>query len=130
MPELPHQPSALDVIAVIFLVLSTVRKLDVAGRSPEDHASVPVREFEAWRARESTAYGLTIWACMLKLVVGYGFLYLALKFEMSSDWIRLGGFSVDAAWAAALIVAWRRRAAARKLALSLGIDLKKPSPAD
>ncbi|HEX9622376.1 MAG TPA: hypothetical protein VF989_19665 [Polyangiaceae bacterium] len=130
MTGFPRQPSVLDVVAVIFLVLSTVRKLDVKGRSPEDFPHVPPDRFEAWRDREAGAYSLAIWACMAKLVLGYGFLYVALRFELGSDSIRLGGFSVDAAWAVALIVASRRRSAARKLAESLGIDLRRPPPAD
>jgi hypothetical protein len=114
----------LDVVAVIFLILSTVRKLDVQGRAAHEFPHVPRAEFEGWRARESAAYSLGIWACLLKLVMGHAFPYAAYRMNLDTGLLRFGGFCVDAAWVVALIVAARRRAKARKLAARLGIDLR------
>src|SRR5690606_5139313 len=65
---------ALDVLAVIFGVLFTVRKLDVSRREAQDFPGVDPRAFESWRRRESAVYTLGSLACVLKVVLDAGFL--------------------------------------------------------
>lgn len=114
---------ALDVLAVIFGVLFTVRKLDVSRREAQDFPGVDPGAFESWRRRESAVYTLGSLACVLKVVLDAGFL-LTVAPHLEFGGVRVIGATIDLLWAALVIVTLVRGSKARQERRRLGIVLQ------
>jgi hypothetical protein len=115
-------PSPLDLFAIIFGILLTLRKLDVAHRQPSEHQNVGKADFERWQTTAMAAYGLGVWACFLKIVLSFAGLYGlgALQPPAAVRWTV--GLGLDVAWIVALVVTWRRVSAAHRLAERVGVE--------
>jgi hypothetical protein len=115
-------PSPLDLFAIIFGILLTMRKLDVAHRQPSQHPSVGAADFELWQRAAMSAYGLGIWACFLKLVVDFAGRYLFGALQPSKAVAMTVGIGLDLVWVAVLLLTWRRVQRAHALAERVGVE--------
>lgn len=113
----------LDVLAVIFGILFTVRKLDASRREAADFPHVEPGAFEAWRRRESAIYTVGSLACFLKVVLDAVFL-LAVAPGLSPGVVRIVGAVIDLGWVAIVIVTLVRASSARKERQRLNIVLR------
>lgn len=114
---------ALDVLAVIFGVLFTVRKLDASRRESSEFPQVDPRAFESWRQRESAVYMLGSLACVLKVVLDAAFV-LTLAPHLEVRVVRLIGAVIDLGWMALVVVTLVRASRARQERRRLGIVLR------
>ncbi len=112
-------PDILDILAVIFGILFTIRKLDVSSRQAKDFPRVDKDKFEAWRAREASVYSVALWACFLKFSLD-----MVLTYAVTPSAVRsiLNG-ALDLTWLATLVVTMVRAGRARKEREQLGIAL-------
>lgn len=114
----------VDILALVLGILLTIRKLDIKKREHADHPNVDRDAFERWKRTEHSAYSLGSFACFLKILVDFGFRFLATKTELPWDLVRVVGASIFFAWVVALIVAAVRAGSGRRLREELGIDLR------
>jgi hypothetical protein len=113
----------LDVLAVIFGILFTVRKLDVSRREPAEFPHVEPRAFEAWRLRETSVYTWGSWACFLKVVLDLAFV-LTLAPRLGVGLARVIGAAIDLSWLAVVVLTLLRGRASRQERARLGIELR------
>jgi hypothetical protein len=113
---------ALDVLAVVFGIFYTIRKLDAQSRAPSEFPHVPEADFLRWQARERSAYHYGALACVLKLVVGLPFQFLVGP-RLPSTFHQLGGALIDLSWLVMVIVTLILGAKTRKERARLGIWL-------
>ncbi len=113
----------LDVLAVIFGILFTIRKLDASRREAQDYPHVEPGAFEAWRRRESGIYSVGSLACFLKVVLDVGFLLLVAP-GLAPGLVRTVGAIIDLAWLVVLTVTLVRASAVRKERRRLDIVLR------
>lgn len=114
---------ALDVLAAIFGVLFTVRKLDVSRRAAEDFPGVDPQAFESWRRRESAVYTLGSVACVLKIVLDAAFV-VAVAPHLPFGVVRVIGAAIDLSWLALVVVTFVRASKTRQERRRLGIVLQ------
>lgn len=88
-----------DILAVIFGVLFTIRKLDAQRRLPKEFPQVPQDEFLDWRARETAAYSLGMIACFSKVIAKLLVVYV-FHDKVTYQMLRLLGMSIDLSWVA------------------------------
>lgn len=117
-----------DVIAVLLLVMASLRRLDVKLADPERSPAVPREAFESWRARALGVYRLTAGACFLKFTLSNIWLFLA-RDRVIPPVLATGGALVFIGWVIALMIAWRRGTAARQLQQRLGIVVGRAASA-
>lgn len=118
-------PNPLGLIAIIFGILLTLRKLDVAHRQPAQHPSVRQPDFELWQRTAMRAYGIGIWACFLKLVVDFAGRYLFGVFKPSLGVGQTIGISLEVLWVAAMVYTWREVQRAHALAEKVGVEVPR-----
>lgn len=120
-----YLPSPLGLFAIIFGILLTLRKLDVAHRQPSQHPNVSAGDFEQWRTTAMSAYGLGVWACFLKIVADFVGRWAFGVFQPSLWGGRVIGISLELAWVVAMIVTWRRISRAHRLAERIGVEVPR-----
>lgn len=116
---------ALDILAVIFGIFFTIRKLDAQSRKNSDFPHVAPSAFAVWQARETRVYGLGALACVLKLTIGLGFQY-GVAPGLSASWIRGVGATIDLSWLVFVCWTFFRTHKLRKERAALGIVLGTP----
>jgi hypothetical protein len=123
----------LDVLAAIFGVLYTVRKLDAQARSHSEFSHVPADAFAAWQTAEVSSYGFGALACVLKLVVGLSYFYLVAP-HLPVTLMRILGAAIDLSWVAAVGLTFYRghklRLRRAQLGIILGVRLEAPADGD
>lgn len=121
----------LDILAVIFGVWFSVRKLDAQSRRAEDFPHVARLDFEAWQSREVDAYRVAAFGCFLKVVVDLVFTLFVVP-RVDFGVARTGGAVIDLSWAALLVATFVRTHRARETRRRLGIHLgmKPPRPGE
>lgn len=122
---LQYLPSPFGLFAIIFGILLTLRKLDVAHRQPSQHPNVQPDNFALWQATAMSAYGFGIWACFLKIVVDFVGRW-AFGVLQPSLWLgRTIGISLELVWVGALVYTWVKVNRAHRLAERVGVEPKK-----
>lgn len=116
-------PDLFDILAVIFGILLTIRKLDVSRRSASEFPSVDPARFEAWRAFASSVYTWGSWACFSKIVLDLVFTQLVAA-HVPLGAVRGIGAAIDLGWAAFMIFTAVRSGKARREREALGIVLR------
>ena len=119
---LQYLPTPFGLFAIIFGILLTLRKLDVAHRQPSQHPEVTADDFALWQASAMRAYGFGIWACFLKIVVDFVGRWAFGVFQPPLVAGRIIGISLELAWIAAMVVTWRKVSAAHRLAERVGVE--------
>lgn len=112
----------LDIVAIIFGVLFTVRKLDAQSRQPEEFAHVPPAAFLDWQRREVRLYTVAVTGCFLKVFLDFGFTYFFVE-KLDYSQARLIGAFIDVSWLILLVYTFVRAARLSKLRRQLGILL-------
>lgn len=114
----------LNLIALIFGILHTLRKLDVTRRVHSDYPGVSAEDFHAWQASERFIYTVSSTACWLKILLGWAFVwYVSRGTSLSGLWIRVIGGGIDISWMGVLVWALVAGARARRRREELGIVL-------
>ncbi len=119
----PAVPDLFDILAVIFGILLTVRKLDVSKREASEFPAVEAARFDAWRARTVSTYAWGSRACFLKVVLDFGFTMLVAT-HLPATLVRVIAATIDLSWVAMMIVTWIRARRANAEQKSLGLDLR------
>ncbi len=123
-----HSPiDIVNLLAVVFGVLFSIRRSDIARRTHEMYPEVEEEFFDYWKATEKAGWGLAAVACVLKIVADLVF-RLAYVDRPGSDWKIYGpvGFAIFVAWIVAIVVALLRVRKGRIVRAHLGIDLNRP----
>lgn len=116
-----------DVIAVFLGIWTTIRKLDVRWREPGQFPEVPPDEFAAWKKKALKAYNIGGTACFLKVIGDIAFVYLYVnRAHANAVVVTLVGLTIFAGWLAAMVFTFVGARAARRIQISLGIDLTRP----
>ena len=116
-------PDMFDILAVIFGILLTVRKLDVSRRQHAEFPGVEQAAFESWRAHATAVYSLGSWACFLKVVLDLGFTHFVAE-RLPWNVVRTIAASIDLSWAFLMILTLIRSGRARRQRNALGIVLR------
>ena len=116
-------PDLFDILAVIFGVWLTIRKLDVSKRSASDFPAVDPARFEQWRGFATAVYSRGSWACFLKIVLDLGFTQVVAA-HVPLAMVRPVGASIDLGWAAMMILTVVQSSKVRRERDALGIDLR------
>src|SRR6476620_8115964 len=95
-------PDLFDILAVIFGIMFTIRKLDVKRREASEFPSVPPERFERWRAFATSVYSQASWACFLKIVVDLAFVQVVAA-HVPLALVRPIGAAIDLSWAGFMI---------------------------
>ena len=111
-----------DIVALIFAILLTIRKLDAQSRRPEEFPNVPPAAFADWQRREVAIYRLGVWACFLKVGLDPAFTFFVAP-HVSFGLARIVSATIDLGWLAVLIATFVRARRIAKLRRSLGILL-------
>jgi hypothetical protein len=115
-----------DILALIFGILFTLRKLDIAKREVASYGHLTREDFERWKGYEKSAYSLGSTACFFKIAVDFGLRFSIGKFDPYL-WRGIAAVAFIG-WIAALvasgIISWR----ARKMRVRLGIALVAAPP--
>ncbi|MCC6666384.1 MAG: hypothetical protein IT375_21705 [Polyangiaceae bacterium] len=118
-----------DVLALVFGIWLTVRKLDVRRREAADHPGVEPAEFERWKAMALGAYNLGSLGCFAKLALDYLLQLGGPRVGVPWPVIRVGGAGLFVAWVVLLVTVWVQAHRAKKLQEKLGLQLlPKPAP--
>jgi hypothetical protein len=125
-------PNPFGLFALIFGILLTLRKLDVAHRQPSQHPNVSAKDFALWQDTAMRAYGFGVWACFLKIVADFaiGAIFERLGLgrwasEASRPAVVVGfviGASLEVLWIGAMVVTWRKVNRAHRLAEKVGVE--------
>lgn len=119
-------PHPLDLIAILLGIFLAIRKGDTRAEDASRHPHVAIEVFRAWQAQAIAAYTLGIRACFLRVVLDFGLVALFRRVSVGGNvqfWL---GFSVDLAWAAAMLGCWLMLRRAKRAALDARIDLWRP----
>lgn len=117
----------IDVLALVFGILFSIRKLEIRRTVQPDVVSL--EQFEAWQERALRAYNLGILACFGKVVLDYGFQFLAGRFGAPWGAIRLVGAGLFFGWIAGVVACFVLAGRARRLGQELGIETGPRAPA-
>jgi hypothetical protein len=119
-----HGPVDLtDILALVVVVLASLRRLDVKVAQHVDHPRVPGPAFDAWRQAALGAYSLAIHASLLKVILNNLWFYVGRRF-VPHPLLAAGGATLFIAWVVALTIAWRRATTARLRQAELGIVMR------
>ncbi len=88
----------IDIVAIIFGILFSIRKLETRRREPEQFPAVPAEIVERYKARALRVYNLGAGACFGKLILDYGFQFVAGRLELPWSLVRVVGASIFFAW--------------------------------
>lgn len=111
-----------DILAVIFGVLFTIRKLDAQRRERSEFPHVAPAAFAIWQKREVSVYGLGLMACFSKVVAKLILVY-GVGPSMGYPLLRTLGMTVDLSWLVLLIVTLVRAHFVSQRRRELGIVL-------
>lgn len=111
-----------DIVALIFGILLTIRKLDAQSRRPEEFPHVPPAAFGDWQRREVAIYRLGVWACFLKVGLDPAFTFFVAP-HVPFNVARIVSATIDLGWLAVLITTFVRARRMAKHRRSLGILL-------
>lgn len=111
-----------DIIAVIFGVWFTIRKLDAQKRQPQEFPHVAPDAFRAWQEREVAVYQMAVLACFAKVLLNVLFLLFVMP-HLPVPAMRLVGASIFFAWVAVMIWTFVRTSRLRRVRQDLGIVL-------
>jgi hypothetical protein len=118
----------IDLLAIIFGILFTIRKLETRRRESEQFPGVPVDVFERYKAQALRVYNVGAAACFGKLLLDYGFQYAAGRLGTPWSVVRVVGASIFFTWLGLMIWAWIAASRARRFAEENGINLRTPIP--
>ena len=121
----------VNVIAVLFGVWNSVRKLNVAKVQHDDYPHVSAADFQAWQRKELRAYNLAVWACFLQVILDLGWKLYATQtgFIQAQPKVSAGiSFVIFASWFIALITATLLGTSGRALRGELGIVVGNKNP--
>ncbi|MBX3181206.1 MAG: hypothetical protein KIT72_14995 [Polyangiaceae bacterium] len=113
-----------DIIALLFLIWNTVRKLDISKQKAEDFPQVPAADFQRWQRMELFAYSLGAYASFAKIALNLGWFYVAGRYQLAPLVVQGVGAALFVAWGVALIVSSLQGTRGRALRGDLGIVLK------
>jgi hypothetical protein len=120
----PHGPIDItDILALVVLVLASMRRFSVRVAEAESYPHLPVATFDAWRNGAMAAYGLAVQASFLKFSLNTVWYYGG-RHWVPTPVLAMGGAILFVAWAVALTVAWRRSTTSRLQQAALGIVLR------
>jgi tetratricopeptide (TPR) repeat protein len=97
-----------DILAVIFGVLFTIRKLDAQKRKHEEFPHVEASVFAEWQSREVNVFTVGMFACFAKIVAEL-LLHTVLADGMTDSLYRKMTAAIDIPWILVLIVTLVRR---------------------
>jgi hypothetical protein len=118
----------LDILAVVFGVWFTVRKLDAQSRQARDFPHVEPGAFAAWQRLEVGVYQLASLGCLLKVLLDVSFTSFGLS-RVPPPLGRAVGAAIDVGWLLLLLVTFVRAAGARRRRQDLGVHLgMRPGP--
>lgn len=118
-----------DILALIFGMLFTIRKLDVSRREAAHYPHVREVSFDEWKRKELSSYRLGSTACFLKVAIGLGMWLILNRSGDDPDTVRLVVYTargVALAWLASMIGSGVLAYQARKMRDRLGIVLANP----
>jgi hypothetical protein len=115
-----------DVLAVVLLVLASVRRMDVKLSEARDFPHLPPPVFEEWKVMALRGYGLWITGCGLKVVLNTIWFFGA-RGRVHPMLLAAVGTGLFVLWVVLLVIAWRRVSNARRRQAQLGIVLKRRS---
>lgn len=125
-----HQHSPIDIVnllAVVFGILFSIRRNDIARRTHEMYPEVEGEFFDYWKATEKSGWALASISCVFKIVADLVF-ELAYAFEPGANpkVVFVVGFGIFLAWVGTLVVALLRVRKGRIVRNHLGIDIRRP----
>jgi len=120
----------LDVLALIFGIWLTLRKLDVRKREPTECPHVDPAEFDRWKQMAVSTYNLGSVGCFGKLLLDYALQLGGPRLGVPWSAIRIGGLTLFVAWVALLVVVWVRSSRAKQLQDRLQIRFAPPRAPD
>ncbi len=94
----------LDVLALLLGLYQAYRRTDVRQTARTDFPGASDQDFAQWRSRLSLLYSIAMASCLLKLVVRFGFLRLAMVRNWPPIVVWRGGFLIDVSWLVSIIV--------------------------
>ena len=112
----------LDLVAGLFVVLFTIRKLDSQQREPGQYPHVPESAFLKWRTTEVRVYQIASIGSFLKVFTDLGFTYFA-RDHLPIIVGRLVGATIDISWALIVLYALIRATGLARQRRELGIVL-------
>lgn len=118
-----------DILAIIFGIIYTVRKLDVLSRKRAQYPHVLPEHFDEWQQREAAIYSSAVLACALKVVLDLAWSGFFLP-KFSGEWARIPGALIDLSWAGFLLLAVVRSRRMAKVRYALGITQDRARPLD
>ncbi|MEB2311163.1 MAG: hypothetical protein OZ921_08700 [Sorangiineae bacterium] len=127
-----HSPiDVVNLVAVVFGVMFSYRRLNVSRRPSLMYPEVPEGDFEYWKSLEMSGWNLGAIACVLKIAADFAFRYAYVE-RAQADWRIYGpiGFLIFASWIVAMVIAALRLRKGRIVRAALGIDLDRPIPLD
>lgn len=113
-----------DIIAILFIIWNTVRKLDIQKQQAADFPHVSPEDFQRWQRMELFAYSLGAYASMAKIVLNLLWVYLFRRYELSPALAQGVGVAIFLAWGVALIISALLGTKGRALRGDLGISVK------
>lgn len=112
----------LDIVAVIFGVLLTIRKLDSQQREPQQYPHVPEAAFLQWRTSEVRVYQMASVGSFLKVFSDLGFTYFA-RDNLPIIVGRIVGATIDISWVLLILYTLIRATGLARQRRELGIVL-------
>jgi hypothetical protein len=113
-----------DLVAIVLLVIFSLRRLDVKATDPRAFPTVTAANFDQWRARALRCKSIAINACFLKVAANLAWFYFA-RAHVPRSVLAVGGFTIFAGWVLALTYAWWLSSSTKMLAAQLGIVVGK-----
>lgn len=121
-PHFPIDPT--DIIALVVLVIASLRRLDVKVTERAAFPAVGDDAFRTWRERAEGAYALVVRASMLKIFLN-NLWFFGMRRAIAPQLLAVGGALIFIGWVVAVTVAWRRSSSARRRQAELGIVLRR-----
>ena len=115
-----------DIIAVLFGVWFTLRKLDTQSRDAAQQPAISSDDFSRWQRQTVAAYTPGIYASFFRVIFHFGYIRYAAHHPLSPLTFGRVALLVDVIWLVSVVTTLVRANAARKLRQELGIVLEKP----
>lgn len=118
----------VDVVAIIFGIWLSVRRMDVRVRQAEQYPAIDPGAFEAWKARASLVYNVGSLVCFAEILLDNGWEYLARRLGMPFGVLRAVHALIFFGWVGTMVWVWVAAGRARRMGDQLGIAARPPSP--
>jgi hypothetical protein len=115
-------PHPLDLIALVLGVLFALRQMDVTQRQAAQFPHVPPADFARWWQKARGAYRLGSSVCFGKVLLDVVVARAMGAWPLPNAARWAIGLSLDAIWAALVLLAVWRSSRAHRLARELGIE--------